>query len=526
MTTEKPMMSLRHETHYGRVVRAPADRPANVYAMFSAAVERAAGKLAAIDGDARTTYAELRDLVERSAGRMAALGVGFGDRVALLIDNRTDFLAAMLATARIGAVVVPMNIRQRLPETEYALNDCGATLVIHEASVADQVPNSQQCPALKHRIVVDEERRLWDGEWPAPSAQPEIDEDTAFCILYTSGTTGRPKGAILTHFGVVTNCIGAAYGFGLGDDECTILAVPASHVTGVHIILLVMVFTAGKSVMMRGFKARRFLEMAETERMTYNLIVPAMYKLCLMDETFDQRDLSSWRVGAYGGAPMPAALAQELGERLPCLSLMNVYGATETTSPAVMMPPELVRLRLNQVGKTLPYVDIVIMDDNGREVPRGEQGEIWISGPVIIPEYWNKPDANRDNFMGGYWKSGDLGAMDKDGFLSVFDRKKDMINRGGFKIYSVEVENTIMGHPAVVEAGVVGKPCPVLGERVEAFAVLKEPLDERVLKEYCAARLSDYKVPDNINFVDGPLPRNPNGKLLKTALREWLKEKA
>ena len=287
-----------------------------------------------------------------------------------------------------------------------------------------------------------------------------------------------------------------------------------------------MVRTAGKSVMMRGFKARRFLEIAEAERMTYNLIVPAMYTLCLMDETFDQRDLSAWRLGAYGGAPMPATLAEELATRLPHLSLMNVYGATETTSPAVMMPSDQVRSRLNQVGKPMAYMDIVVMDENGREVPRGEQGEIWIAGPNVVPKYWNKPDANRDNFVNGYWKSGDLGAMDKDGYLAVFDRKKDMINRGGFKIYSVEVENTIMAHPAVVEAGVVGKPCPVLGERVEAFAVLKEPLEEAALKDYCAARLSNYKVPDNITFVEGPLPRNPNGKLLKTALREWLKERA
>ena len=516
-------LKLRHETHYSRVVRCMADRHPHVAAMFKAASSRAGGKIAVVDGETRTTYDALANYVERSAGRMASLGVAPGDRIALLIDNRTDFLVAMLASARIGAVVVPMNIRQRLPETEYALNDCGAKLLIHEAAIADQVPSAHQCPALKHRIVVDDEVRLWDGDWPAPGPQPDIDEDTAFCILYTSGTTGRPKGAILTHFGVITNCMGAAHGFGLSDDECTVLAVPASHVTGVHIILLVMVFTAGKSVMMRGFKARRFLEIAEAERMTYNLIVPAMYKLCLMDETFEQRDLSAWRVGAYGGAPMPAALAEELATRLPSLSLMNVYGATETTSPAVMMPPELVRSRLNQVGKALSYIDIVVMDDDGREVPRGQQGEIWISGPVIIPEYWNKPDANRDSFVNGYWKSGDLGAMDEDGFLSVFDRKKDMINRGGFKVYSIEVENTIMAHPAVVEAGVVGKPCPVLGERVEAFAVLKEPLEEATLKEFCSARLSDYKVPDHIAFVEGPLPRNPNGKLLKTALRDWLK---
>ncbi|MCB2018418.1 MAG: AMP-binding protein, partial [Hydrogenophaga sp.] len=289
---------------------------------------RASASAAIVDGEHRVSYGELAGLVERCAGRMAALGVGAGDRVALLLDNRIDFVVGMLATARLGAIVIPMNVRQRLPETEYALNDCGAKLLVHESSLSDQVPTQTQSPTLAHRILVDDDNHIWDGDWPAPPPQPTIDEDSAYCILYTSGTTGRPKGAVLTHFGVVTNCMGAQQTLGLGDDECTVLAVPASHVTGVLIILLAMVRAAGKSVMMRGFKARRFLEIAEAERMTYDLMVPAMYTLCLMDETFDQRDLSAWRVGAYGGSPMPAALAEDLARRLPHLSLMNVYGAT------------------------------------------------------------------------------------------------------------------------------------------------------------------------------------------------------
>jgi acyl-CoA synthetase (AMP-forming)/AMP-acid ligase II len=174
------------------------------------------------------------------------------------------------------------------------------------------------------------------------------------------------------------------------------------------------------------------------------------------------------------------------------------------------------------VGKPLPYADIIIMDEDGRQVPPGEQGEIWIAGAMTVPRYWNNPEATEKGFAGGYWKSGDIGAMDAEGYICVLDRMKDMINRGGFKIYSVEVENTLMAHEAVAEAVVVGRPCPVLGERVEAFVVTKEPADDASLRQFCAERLSDYKVPDHVYIVEGPLPRNPNGKLLKNAVREWL----
>jgi len=219
---------------------------------------------------------------------------------------------------------------------------------------------------------------------------------------------------------------------------------------------------------------------------------------------------------------MPDATISALTAWNPALKLTNIYGSTETTSPAVMMPSELISARSHQVGRALPYVDLMIMDENGREVPRGEQGEIWLGGPMTVPFYWNDPDATAKGFADGFWKSGDIGILDADGFLTLCDRKKDMINRGGFKIYSVEVENVLMAHPGVIEAGVVGRPCAVLGERTHAFVQANQEISEAELRAWCAERLSDYKVPDGITLCPEPLPRNANGKLLKTDLRQLI----
>jgi acyl-CoA synthetase (AMP-forming)/AMP-acid ligase II len=322
--------------------------------------------------------------------------------------------------------------------------------------------------------------------------------------------------------GIVTGCVGSQAHLGLRDGEAMILAVPASHVTGIVLVLMMAIHVAGKVVVQRAFKARTFLEAAQDEGMTFSIMVPAMYKLCLMEPDYATFDLSGWRVGAYGGAPMAEATIDALAQQTPHLTLVNIYGSTETTSPAVMMPLGEGPRRADKVGRPLPYAEIVVMDDQGRECVRGQQGEIWIAGPMTAPGYWNNPEATRNNFVAGYWRSGDIGTMDDEGYIRVLDRMKDMINRGGFKIYSVEVENTLMAHKQVSEAVVVGRPCPVLGERVEAFVVAQGSCEEQDLRAFCAERLSDYKVPDHIYLVDGPLPRNPNGKLLKNVVREWL----
>jgi acyl-CoA synthetase (AMP-forming)/AMP-acid ligase II len=230
-------------------------------------------------------------------------------------------------------------------------------------------------------------------------------------------------------------------------------------------------------------------------------------------------------VGGYGGAPMPVAIIVELAGKLPGLALMNCYGSTETTSPATLMPPGQTRAHNDTVGQPLHCVDMRVMDDDGREQPAGSLGELWIKGPNVVRGYWRNPEATQANITGGYWRSGDLGTIDAQGYVRVMDRKKDMINRGGLKIYTIEVENALYEHPAVAECAVVAKPCPVLGERVHAFVSLKpehtpsHELHEQ-LRSHCVSRLSDYKVPESLSLRQTPLPRNANGKLLKREMRD------
>jgi len=295
-----------------------------------------------------------------------------------------------------------------------------------------------------------------------------------------------------------------------------------SHVTGLVALVDAMVHCAGALVVMPSFKATEFIDLAARYRITYSLIVPAMFNLCLLAPNFDEADLSAWRVSGYGGAIMPEATLERIAARLPNLKLLNCYGATETTSPAAIMPPEQTVARKESVGLAVPCGHILVMDPDGVEVPPGEPGEIYIGGAMIVPGYFNNPEASEREFRGGYWKSGDLGIMDKRGYFRVIDRIKDVINRGGYKIFASEVENVLLEHPAVVEVAVAPKPCPVLGERVHAFVVLRESVEDAELQRHCAEFLADYKVPEAFHRLEGALPRNANGKVLKRELRQIL----
>ena len=297
--------------------------------------------------------------------------------------------------------------------------------------------------------------------------------------------------------------------------------MPASHVTGLVAIVAAMWRVGGAVVVVPEFKAEAFVRLLAAERIGHTLMVPAMYQLCLMSEAFARADLRAWRIGGYGGAPMPVATIEALAARVPQLTLQNAYGATETTSPVTLMPVGLTRAHADSVGVALPAAEIRVMDDSGREVAPGETGELWIGGPMVVPGYWADPQATASAFTAGFWHSGDIGSVDAEGFVRVLDRKKDMLNRGGYKVYSAEVENVLLTWPGVAEAAVIGKPCPVLGERVHA--VVHAPgidADAAALQRHCAERLADYKVPESIEWRAEPLPRNANGKVMKRLLRE------
>ena len=507
---------IRTERHFGeRRVRCFVDRTATVPEAFARACAARPDAEALVCGEERLTYARLEERSVRVATALAARDIRAQDRVGVMLGNRVEFATTLLGCLRLGAIAVPINTRLQRPEVAYILEQCRARALVHESNLGSRVPARSEAPTVEH--ILDERQVEGDGE--APAVPPIKEEDTAI-ILYTSGTTGRPKGAMLTHFNIVHSLLHYKYCFALGASDRAVLAVPASHVTGVVAILLTIWHAQGCAVIMPEFKARDFLELAARERMTYTILVPAMYNLCLLQQDFDRFDLSHWRVGGYGGSPMPEATLATLGKNLPQLGLHNAYGSTETTSPSTLMPAGRTAEHPDSVGWSVPCAEIIVVDADGRKLPPGETGELWIRGPMVVPGYWDNPDATRQSFTDGYWRSGDLGSIDAHGFVRVLDRLKDMINRGGYKVYSVEVENVLSHHPAVLESAIVGKPCPVLGERVHAFVTLKQPASADDLKRYCAERLADYKVPETFTLLDRPLPRNANGKLLKRELRD------
>lgn len=510
----------RHEAHGDRVLRCYAGRPRSVDQAFRETVSLAGDRIALVDDGRRLSYRELDALVDKLGRGLCRFGVATGDRVAIMAGNGIEAAAMTLAICRIGAVLVPIGVRLMTPEIAHMLADAGASAFVFEAAFDAQVPTEIDMPCFRIGGAQDKARPFEDlfvDGAKLPSAP--VGEDDLFGILYTSGTTGRPKGAMLTHLNVIHSAIHWREQLELGQDETTILTIPWSHVAGLCGVVVPFLTGGGRIVMQRDFKRENFLALAEHERITHALLVPAMYGLLLLGSGLSGFGLTTWRLAVYGSAPMPEATIRRFSEALPQLSMCNAYGATETASPATIMPvggegPT------DSIGKVVPCGDIVVMDPDGREVAAGADGEFWIGGPMISPGYWRNDAATEAAFVAGYWKSGDIGSIDADGFVRIADRIKDMVNRGGFKVYPAEVENVLTDYPGIVEAAIVGRPDEILGERVVAFVrSVNADIAPLALRAHCLTALADYKVPDFIEVGTDPLPRNANGKIQKDQLR-------
>jgi len=516
---------LRKEYHYGsRVLECYVDRPRNVHALLAETVARFAQKEAVVCDEVRLTYSELDDEVARVAAGLVGLGIEAGDRVAMLLGNGVPFVVLTYAAARIGAITVPLSIREQMPGIRHALVNSEAKALVVEAAFSTIVPEPIETPALTARISVGPAQGFEPYEnlrQTAPLTQPaDVDEEDTATILYTSGTTGVPKGATLSGLGIVHSATNFVKTMSLGPQDCTIVVVPMNHVTGLVAGIHTLVRCGGRVVIMREFKAEKFLERAASEGMSYSLMVPAMYNLCLHQADLSRYDLSKWRVGGYGGAPMPAATISRLADALPGLGLMNAYGATETTSPATVMPADQTAQRRLSVGRPVPGAEICVMDEQGCEQPPGTTGELWIRGAMVVRGYWRNPDADAREFAAGFWKSGDIGMIDRDGYVHILDRKKDLVNRGGHKIFTAEVESVLTACAGVIEAAVIAKPCPILGERVHAvLSVRADHASEDEITKHCASQLADYQCPESYTMLDTLLPRNANGKILKQQLK-------
>ena len=523
---------LRRERHFGqRLVTCFAQRPAHLAQLLVDTLQRQADAEALVGGGLRLSWRELHHAAIRCAGGLSRRGVQAGDRVALLLGNQPEFVIAVLACAWLGAVAVPISPRAAAGELALMLQDAEPTLLIAASSLVNRLPAPQRLPRACLRFAVGDVAdagcepfaELMRAE---PLLQPHAAaEDDLAVLLYTSGTTGRPKGAMLTHLNIVHSVLHFAQAAGLRADDRSIVAVPLAHVTGLVAQMYTSVYCGAAMVLMPQFRAAEFVRLAAAERMSWVILVPAMYNLCLLLPELPAQALRHWRIGAYGGAAMPTATIESLAERLPHLLLLNAYGATETSSPATIMPAGQTATHRDSVGRAVRCAELCVVDDDGRELPAGGIGEIWVAGPMVVPGYWRDPAATEREFCGGWWRSGDIGSIDAQGFVRILDRRKDVIIRGGYKVYSVAVENALAEHPQVVEAALVGVPCTVLGERVHAHVCVRA-VDERstaqALREFCAGRVADYAVPETWTIGTEPLLRNAGGELMKRELRRSL----
>ncbi len=456
--------------------------------------------LVEVGGD-RLTYRQLWDRASRVAGGLRNAGVGRGDRVANVLYAGVDWVLGFLGTLLAGAVSVPVNIRFAQPEIDYVLSDSGATYVLRPG---DDLP---------------------DG---APSHVDDLVLDDLAAIFYTSGTTGFPKGAMTTHENFLSNVETAIRVIGIdrreGPTLRNLVSVPLFHVTGCNSQLLVQLALGGTTVVLPTFDVEMFLRTIVDERINVLTTVPAIYALALAHSEFDTLDLKAVRSLAYGGAPIAPALVDRIKGAFPNARVGNGFGLTETSSIATYLPHEWAGEHADSVGFAAPVVDLAVNEPDART----GVGELLVRGPNVVAGYWNKPDATATTFVDGWLYTGDLARIDDHGLVYVVDRAKDVINRGGENVYSVEVENALAGVPGVAEVAVVGVADDVMGEKVGAVVVPAPGTDfaPQSALPYLRDRLANFKIPQFFAVSTEPLPRNPGGKLLKRRLRdqttEWI----
>jgi acyl-CoA synthetase (AMP-forming)/AMP-acid ligase II len=462
--------------------------------MLRATVERAGDGLAVAEiGGGRVTYRELWDRAGRVAGGLRAEGVERGDRVAIRLPNGLDWVLAFWGAQLAGAVVVPVNTRFKDSEAQYLIDDSGASYVFGA---------------------------LPDGE---PVVVEDLAPDDLAAIFYTSGTTGFPKGAMTSHANFLANSENAIRCVGLdrdaGQDHATIINVPLFHVTGCNSQMIVTLELGGRVfVLTNPLELEGFLRTASEERVDSLTSVPAIYHALTRHPAFARADLGAVKYLSYGGAPIAASAVHQIMQAFPQARVGNGFGLTETSSLTSYLPHEEATEHADSVGFAMPVCDLLIDEPD----PATGVGELLVRGPNVVQGYWNKPDATAETFVDGWLHTGDLGRIDADGLLYIVDRKKDMINRGGENVYSIEVESALAGAPGVGEVAAVGVPDEMMGEKVGAVIVPASDgaVDVEAVLAYARERVADFKVPQYVALRSEPLPRNPGGKVLKRQLRD------
>lgn len=480
------------------------------------------GRLALVYGEQRLSYADLQQRVAHAAGMLRARGVAAGDVVALLMKNSAAFLELSLAISHVGAVVLPVNYRLGPQEVAYIASHGGVKLLFADAELVPSVPEGVAMVTVDGDAQNDSRLLLPDAA-PDEGAACAATPDTLYRLMYTSGTTDHPKGVMHTYGNAAWKCMDHIAALGLGRDDRLLVVGPLYHV-GAHDLPGVALWVAGGALVLeRDFDADRALALIEREQITGAWMAPVMLNRCLASPTRSAHGLDSlkWVIG--GGERTPEERIREFSSVFPGARYIDAYGLTETCSGDTMMEAGKEIEKIGSTGRALAHVELAIMGNEGLRLPAGSEGEVCVRGPKVTRGYWRDEAKTRASFYGDWFRTGDVGRLDAQGFLYLTDRKKDMIISGGENIASSEVERVLNQLAQVAEVAVIGLPDERWGERVTAVVVLRPgmALTLNELRSHCASRLAGFKTPKQLELREA-LPRNPSGKVLKRVLREEL----
>lgn len=474
----------------------------------------------------RLSYADLNRRANRAARFLQGLGVGKGDRVSILAHNSLVYLDLIYALGKIGAVFAPLNWRLQVAELAYIVRDCKPQVVLVGPEFVDAARSLMGEADLPHVLGIEgavvgagayEEGVQGQGEGEPDT--PPLDGEDAYFLLYTSGTTGRPKGAMIPHRQVLWNCINTVVSWGLTEHDVSPLFMPLFHAGGLFAFLTPLLYIGGRVVLIRTFDAEAVLRVIEEERCTVVLGVPTIYRMLLDAPGFAAADFRSVRFFISGGAPLPVDLVREWIAKKGGVFRQG-YGLTEVGPNCFSMTDEESVRKLGSVGKPIFHSKMRLVDGRGEEVGTNEPGELLIRGPHVCTGYWGNPHATAEAIRDGWFHTGDVARRDEEGFYYIVGRVKDMIISGGENIYAAEVEAVFRAHPAVADAALIGMPDPKWGEVGLLVVVLKQGAHATAeeLQAFCSAHLARYKVPKKIVFAES-LPYSSYGKVIKAELR-------
>jgi acyl-CoA synthetase (AMP-forming)/AMP-acid ligase II len=499
----------------------------NWFAVLAHHAQRSPDKPMTVFEGSTTTYGEMAARATALAGGLAARGVGPGDVVGLLSYNCPEFLETLFAANYLGAVAMPINWRLAAPEVRYILDHARARALVCDDALLEPAADATKGleDTLARAVVAGPAPEGWATltELRAAAhqvARVEAAPDDVHRLMYTSGTTGHPKGVMLTHANLAWKNLAHITEFGFNGDDLGLACGPLYHVGALDLTTTTLVAAGATVVVHRTFDAAAVVDELERSRITTVWLAPAMVNAIMALPDIEARDLSSVRVVINGGEKMPIPLIERIQRAFPSAWFADAYGLTETVSGDTFLDRHSLVAKLGSVGRPCLYLDLDVWDEEGRPVGPGRRGEIVLRGPKVFRGYWRDPEATAAAFAGGWFHTGDIGVRDDNGYLYIVDRLKDMIVSGGENIAGSEVERVLYEHEAVLEAAVVGRPDDRWGEVPVAFVALRPgaTAGAQELAEHCRSRLAKFKVPKEISFVDA-LPRNPSGKVLKRELR-------